>query len=211
MVIWKELEFDFDGGMLCLDFVNTADAWVDGRPVEHELHALQSYEAVVAFARAAGIVDEVMAEHLAAKATDSRDAADEALRQALDLREAIFRVVVARIEGAAPEPEHLERLNAIYMEGLRHRRLAWRGDSYEVAWSGVGEDFSSILWPIAESAVQLLVGEDISLARHCNGDGCDWLFIDTTRNHSRRWCSMSGCGNRAKAKRHYQKRRSASA
>jgi predicted RNA-binding Zn ribbon-like protein len=43
--------------------------------------------------------------------------------------------------------------------------------------------------------------------RECSGDTCGWLFVDTSRNHSRRWCDMEDCGNRAKARRHYLRRK----
>ncbi|MCB0153982.1 MAG: CGNR zinc finger domain-containing protein, partial [Anaerolineae bacterium] len=56
------------------------------------------------------------------------------------------------------------------------------------------------------SAAELLTSDRLNRVGQCAGESCGWLFLDTTRNHSRRWCEMEHCGNRAKAKRHYRRR-----
>lgn len=63
------------------------------------------------------------------------------------------------------------------------------------------------MWPIAWSITELLLSDKLSRVGQCAAENCGWLFLDTTRNHSRRWCEMEHCGNRAKAKRHYRRRR----
>src|SRR5207302_22567 len=65
------------------------------------------------------------------------------------------------------------------------------------------ETLDRMLWPVIRSAADLLVSGEAQRVRRCASETCDWLFLDTSRNHSRRWCDMSGCGNRAKARRHY--------
>ena len=66
--------------------------------------------------------------------------------------------------------------------------------------------FDRILWPVARSAGELLISDKLDRVRQCADDrGCGYLFVDTSRNRSRRWCSMESCGNRAKAHRHYQR------
>ena len=59
------------------------------------------------------------------------------------------------------------------------------------------------------SAAELLTSPDLPLVRECAGYDCGWLFMDTTKNRSRRWCDMATCGNRAKGRRHYERRRAA--
>ena len=63
------------------------------------------------------------------------------------------------------------------------------------------------LWPIARSAAHLLTSAELTRVRECDGTSCNWLFFDRSRGGSRRWCSMESCGNRAKARRHYRRRR----
>ena len=72
-------------------------------------------------------------------------------------------------------------------------------------------DLARPAWSIARSAVEILTGELYDLVRECAADDCAWLFIDTSRNHSRRWCSMSSCGNRAKVHQFRQRKRAGGA
>jgi predicted RNA-binding Zn ribbon-like protein len=65
-----------------------------------------------------------------------------------------------------------------------------------------------MLWPLAWSATELLGSDDVGRLKECAQDDCRWLFLDLSKNRSRRWCSMEQCGNRAKAKRHYERRKS---
>jgi predicted RNA-binding Zn ribbon-like protein len=64
-----------------------------------------------------------------------------------------------------------------------------------------------VLWPIVRDAAEFLTSHDRELARICAGDPCGFIFLDTSPNRTRRWCVMQDCGNRAKARRHYQRRR----
>ena len=74
------------------------------------------------------------------------------------------------------------------------------------AWDWTPENaLDRVLWPVVRDAAELLSGEDLDRVGRCADANCGWLFLDTSRNHSRRWCSMKDCGNRAKARRHYQR------
>jgi predicted RNA-binding Zn ribbon-like protein len=64
-----------------------------------------------------------------------------------------------------------------------------------------------MLAPIVKSAADLLLSDMLDRVKQCEGDPCGWLFLDTSRNRSRRWCSMEDCGNRAKARRFYQRKK----
>jgi predicted RNA-binding Zn ribbon-like protein len=57
------------------------------------------------------------------------------------------------------------------------------------------------LWILARSAADLLTSEQHAYVRQCASEECTWLFIDRSKNHSRRWCDMGDCGNREKARR----------
>lgn len=62
-----------------------------------------------------------------------------------------------------------------------------------------------ILWPIAQSAAELLTSSELGTVRLCEAPDCAWLFLDQSCNRSRRWSDMKVCGNRQKARRHYQR------
>jgi len=53
----------------------------------------------------------------------------------------------------------------------------------------------------------LTSSQRLNQVRQCRGDNCGWLFVDGSKNHSRRWCDMRDCGNRAKVRRHRLKQR----
>jgi predicted RNA-binding Zn ribbon-like protein len=81
-------------------------------------------------------------------------------------------------------------------------RLEWRFDD-------LTSSFNAMLWPIARAAGDLLASPDLALVRACSSPTCQWLFLDTSKNHHRRWCSMKQCGNRAKVRRFYAKKKTA--
>lgn len=86
--------------------------------------------------------------------------------------------------------------------------LTLAGGRFQWAWPGVQPDLDRVCWWVARSAAELLTSEDLTLVRECAGYDCGRLFMDATKNRSRRWCDMSTCGNRAKMRRHYERRRS---
>ena len=78
----------------------------------------------------------------------------------------------------------------------------------EWAWND-SDAPTSPLWPVLRSAADLLTSDELRLLRECAAETCTWLFLDRSRNHSRRWCAMQVCGHRAKARRHYRRKRAA--
>jgi predicted RNA-binding Zn ribbon-like protein len=96
-------------------------------------------------------------------------------------------------------------LNDELVSASAHQKLVHRGGGYVLEWDGV-EALDGVLWPVARSAATLLTSALRSRVRICAAeDGCGWTFLDRSKNQSRRWCSMSDCGNRAKARRHYRR------
>ena len=134
--------------------------------------------------------------------------AQAVLTRAHALREAIYRLMLARIQGQAADPADLERLNGELPAALARARLEPTGQGYTLGWAPDPQALDRMLWPIAYSAADLLTNPDLlERVGQCADDrGCGWLFLDLTKNRSRRWCAMRGCGNRAKAARHYQRR-----
>lgn len=205
--------FELSGGALCLDFANT---WGDReRPSQDHLHA---YGDVVAFARQSGILDDGQAAELVRRAEEESGAAAAAkaaaiaLTEARALREAIYGIFSALAAGTAPPPEALDHLNAVLPDALVGLRIEPRGPRGEgFSWTGRAPTDSLVapLRPIIRSAAELLTSDRLDRVRECAGATCTWLFLDQSRNRSRRWCSMETCGNRAKVRRHYRKQRAA--
>jgi predicted RNA-binding Zn ribbon-like protein len=100
-------------------------------------------------------------------------------------------------------------LNEVLGQALSHLRLSSTADrGFELAWVDRHDGFESLLWPIARSAADLLTSEQRMRVHQCNGERCTWLFLDMSKNKTRRWCNMADCGNRAKARRFYERTRS---
>ncbi len=199
-----EYLFEFTGGRLCLDFANTLSGG-RARPTER----LTSYRELVAWGRQAGVLSDGDARHLArAAAQHPRDAA-RTLADAIALRETLYRIFAAGIEESPAAEADLGTLNAALSRALDHLRVTPRSRGFEWAWAAEEDALDRMLWPVVRSAADVLVSEEVGEVRRCGGDNCDWLFLDTSRNHSRRWCDMRGCGNRAKARRYYARRKAA--
>jgi predicted RNA-binding Zn ribbon-like protein len=179
-----------------LDFANTLDRrFTPGGPLE----LLSSYDRVVAFSEQTGILSEAEAEQLRREVVDSEAA--KTLSRAIELREAIYSLGAAMAHGSPPQTWALRSLNQFLRATHRSRVVAW--DSSRFVWRTEGGELEAMtpLLRIAERAADLLTSVDASHIKECGVDTCRWLFLDRSRNHSRRWCDMSTCGNRAKARR----------
>ncbi len=204
-----EFKFDLSGGSLCLDFANTLGGMRGVKPREH----LGSYADLVAFVRQAEAVEERVAARLLADARRRPADAEAAFAEAVALREALYRTFLARIRGGTPAPEDLALVSRAIARAAAHRRLACDGECFAFTWDEAPDALDAPLWPIAESAASLLTSRDeLARVRICDmfdEQDCSWLFVDQTRAGTRRWCSMKDCGNRAKARRHHARTKSA--
>ena len=202
----KTWVFELMGGRLALDFTNT----VSGKRLVAPIERLNAYPDLVSWGRQVGALDAAQARRLLSEADRDPDAAARALREAIDFREALFRAFRAVAEGAPPAAEDLDHLSRVLQRGRSRERLVCRGAACALGWPEDDASLDRMLWPVARSASDILTTGLASRVRLCEAtatDGCGWLFLDETRNRSRRWCSMRDCGNRAKARRHYRRRR----
>jgi predicted RNA-binding Zn ribbon-like protein len=192
--------FDFDSGVLCLDFANTVDWHASPNPIEK----LNDYLDLVDWGEDAGVLSTREAGQLRHMAEQHPEDAAAVLKHALNLRETIYRIFTA-IGGKRPvDPADLSILNAVLPEALSRMQIVATTKGFDWRWVKSQDTLDAMLWPVARSAADLLFSDDLDRVRECADDrGCGYLFIDTSRNRSRRWCSMASCGNRAKAKRHY--------
>jgi len=196
-------QFDLSGGALCLDFANTVShRHLPQRRAEH----LDSYADLVAFAEQSKLLLPKLAASLRARSARNGAEARSSFRKSIVLREGLYRAFSAIAAGKHARPEDIQQINDFALDALKHRKLAQSNGNYCWEWQSNGSDLlDRILWPIAESAAELLTSEHRAAIRECRAPDCEWLFLDHSRNRSRRWCDMKSCGNRQKARRHYQR------
>lgn len=198
--------YDATAGRLCLDFANT----LANRDNDRTHEWLDSYRNLVAWAQLAGALAPEAAGPLLDEAAAHPEKASLALDQAIALRETIYRIFSAVSAGGAPAGADMDALNNALSEALPHLRVVTKGTEFGWDWGGDTEVLDRMLWPVTRSAADLLTSEELDRVGECHGEGCGWLFLDLSRNRSRRWCDMGDCGNRAKAKRHYHRKRNSS-
>lgn len=191
------------GGSLCLDFINTVDDRARDHPEEH----LTGYVDLVAWSRYVEIMSDDEAQHLLAESAQHPAEAKAALAAAITLREALYHIFLATLAERAPHADDLASFNAARAQALAHSEIVPAADGFAWRWTGAEQEPGWMLWPITRSAADLLLSPNLQRVRACSGSDCGWLFLDTSKNHTRRWCTMEGCGNRAKARSHYQRKR----
>ena len=201
------------GGRLCLDFVNTVDL-LRGQPLEH----LRSYADLLTWSAQAGTLDarSRQARQLRAAAQARPAEAAVALADALALRDALQRAFTAIARGASSPAVDLDELKHAWLAALRRARLTPEPLDHRYDWTWEADDLAleRPLWPVLADAIALLGAPELARVKQCGeGDpeGCHWLFVDASKNGSRHWCSMEGCGSQAKMRRQYAKRKAARA
>lgn len=195
--------FDFSGNHLCLDFANTVEDRASDAPTE----LLTTYGALIAWAEQARIVIDEQAQTLLAEAEHHKEQAAAVLQQARDWREALYRIFFAFAKGEAPEKADLGLFNAALAQVMTHAQVAPAQDGFMWHWETKGDALDWPLWPLIRSAADLLTSQDVHAVRACAADDCHWLFLDTSKNQSRRWCDMKTCGNREKARKHHGRKK----
>jgi len=192
---------------LCLDFTNTVNWHASAHPIEE----LPAYSDLLSWAHKVGLVTEAEAQRLGRLAARRPAEAAAVLQRAHALREAIYRLLSATAHQQRADPADLEIINTELPASLAHSRLTPAAQGYALAWPAQADAdaLDRLLWPVAFSAADLLTHPELlSRVGECADDrGCGYLFLDMTKNRSRRWCDMKDCGNRAKARRHYERRK----
>jgi len=184
------------GGELFLDFANTLNG--HARLPHHEY--LHDYRDTVLWGRHAGVLPLNEARDLLHEAARRPARAQIIYSRGLELRETIFRIFASLSGGNRVDRSDLERLNAAWREGQAHARLVVSSSGFTLGWDDE-PCLERLLRAVAASAIHLLASPQACQVRSCAGTRCDWLFVDASRNHLRRWCSMDECGNRAKMQR----------
>ena len=186
------------GGSLCLDFANTVNSRAD---MEHDY--LMQYSDLVGWADKIGILSPTQTSQLQKMAEQNAEEAQVALDEARRMREILYRVFSRIADSTEPPKKDMELLLTTYGESISHGQLIKKDHRYTTTWKP-DESLKAILWPIVHSAGELLVSDDLEHVKEC--PGCGWLFLDTSKNQSRRWCSMNTCGARDKMRRYHKRK-----
>jgi len=190
--------FDFCGGHLAIDFTNTVGDR-GAEPVEH----FRTFGDVVAWAEARGLLARGAAAALRQRAADEPEAAARTFRSAMVLREALYNVLAAASSGRRVRPADLNVVNQHVADTFKGAALAASGGRFLLetradAW------LDPVTRPVVRAAVDLLTSDTLNHVGRCADEECAWLFLDTTRSRTRRWCDMRSCGNRNKVRRFRQ-------
>lgn len=189
------------GERLCLDFTNTSDE----HPSKADAEFLSSYTRLIEWSVFTQAIGAEQAEALLKSADAQPAKAAAALQTAIIVRDTLYRVLSAAAAHRAPNAADMTAFNGLLAAAMRHMRMQPEGSHFSWAYVRDDHDFEAMLWPVIWSASMVLMSGDLRHLRECAAKDCTWLFLDTSKNHSRRWCSMTQCGNRAKARSHYQR------
>jgi predicted RNA-binding Zn ribbon-like protein len=188
--------FKLNAEHVALDFVNTLDdRFAPGGPRE----LLPGYTDLLRFCRQAGVLTQAEAARLNALPPAAQG---HAFQESIELRELLARICYRWLEGKPPASEDRRALEQWATRCMQHRELRWKGGRLTWEWKPFEDDAVAPALLLAEAAVEFLTNGEPLRLRACASGTCRWLFLDTSRNRTRRWCDMRICGNRAKARRY---------
>ncbi len=188
--------FELVGGHPALDLVNTLD-WRFRENGAEEL--LAGYDDLLRFAAQSEILTPKQIRHIV-RTGDDRAAAD-ALVACRELREAAAEIFYAAVDDRTPSGSQIKIIERAVLEARGRQRLVWSGSHLAWEWPTSAWEPDLPYWMLAVSTARLLLSDQMRLVRACEKPDCRWLFLDTSKNHTRRWCDMKICGNRMKARR----------
>ena len=204
-------KFEFSAGRLALDLANTVEervGYLKGAPYPAEKELLNSYSDLLQWCFAARLVSKASCSELIRVAERSPRRSETALDTIIQFRECFFRLALAAATGREPSKDDVEKFNQ-FLAKMPVRRLVPanpRSQSHFLISRSEESDPLLIFLPqLVDDAADILSSFPRDRLRVCAMPDCGWLFIDTSKNGLRRWCDMSDCGNRAKAKRFYER------
>jgi predicted RNA-binding Zn ribbon-like protein len=199
------LNTDLKSGHPILEFTNT----VGNHASEHPGETLFNYNDLIAWMKGVGLLGEERAQVLMRSGITQPDKSVAVFARSLELREAIYRLFVAQTKGIPPPEGDLAILNSVLRNLTSGAQIGQESDRFVWQWNFDESALEAPLSIIALSAVELMTSENIKWIGQCADEGgCGWLFVDTSKNHSRRWCDINDCGNRAKQRRYQRRTRS---
>jgi predicted RNA-binding Zn ribbon-like protein len=197
----KDLQFQLVAAHPCLDFANS----LDNRGSSNEIELIPTYAHLAQFAKQCGVFARDQMREVESLMRSFPQVADLQPVTAIKLREIIFTIFSGVAHGNAPLAATLEQFNEFVKTAAGHRALIAAENGFRWRWVDYKQEFKVLWFPFALAAADLLASDDLRYVRQCASSTCDWLFLDKSKSHSRRWCDMKVCGNRTKARKFYQR------
>jgi predicted RNA-binding Zn ribbon-like protein len=188
--------FQLFAGHPALELVNTLDLRFSADPLD----LLPTYADLLRFAAQLRLLTAEQARKLGRTVRDNDGR--RVLASVIELREALAAVLYTWADGGKSADGQVKILETQFHAAALHRSLRSGDERLVWSWSGFEQQAELPLWKLAQSASDLLVSEDANQVKACGDSTCRWLFLDLSKNHTRRWCDMKTCGNRMKARRH---------
>jgi len=196
-------EMDLDGGVACLDFVNSGLGTHSGEVAER----LHSYSDLLSLARRLGLLDRRLLVRLSDRAAAHPKEARNVLDQALTARSAMTDIFGAIADKTT------QQLKKTSLSTFNEMIRAARSRQEFVVGKGelrltIAEPENILTEPLDVfllSAYGLLYDKPQSLIKRCGR--CQWMFLDQTKSHRRKWCSMKDCGSIVKSGRYYERKK----
>jgi predicted RNA-binding Zn ribbon-like protein len=196
------------GERLCLDFVNTVESPRAAHPQDY----LKSYVDLAYWGRHVSMLNDATVGALVRAANERPETAQGAFADAIAFRAVLERIFRAVAAGETPLQADIADLQDRYAAHMANVRLTPESAGFALTWPEDPADLTLPLHAVIRSAVAVLTTDDLKRVRQCPGaNDCGWLFYDTSKNASRRWCSMEGCGSRVKMRHHYARHKGQSA
>ena len=197
------MRFQFIAGALCLDFANTIHNF-RAEDKEEELRVISD---LLQWAKEAGLLSGADHDRLAAHYKHNPREAAAALGKGTAIRDLLLSTFAGIANGRSISSLRQSELNSALAQAPGLLRVMKKPDRIETEWMSAAEGVSQVFFAVLASAAKLLASDRLGRIRECSSADCTWLFVDESRNRSRRWCEMRTCGNRIKARRHYQRSR----
>lgn len=199
------MRFEFIGGALCLDFANTIhNTRAEDKEEEEELQAISD---LLLWAREAGLVSSAVFDRLAAHYNRNPREAAAALAKGTAIRDLLLSIFAGIANRRDVSSKRLSELNSALAQAPGLLSVHKNSDNIGAMWTSAAHGLQQVFFAVLTSAAELLSSDRLLRVRECASSDCTWLFVDESRNRSRRWCDMSACGNRMKARRHYRRAR----
>lgn len=189
-----------DGGVLCLDFINT----VQDRFAEPLKDYLTGFNDLIYWAKRVEVIDAKTYKELANFAAAHPGKAGKFFEQALEVRALLYRMFLATSKGEIIAAADLKQFNNFLSQHCSTLQIKCEGEIYRESWE-CADDIHAITSPVIQSAYKLLLSDRLNRVKEC--PNCGWLFLDSTKNGKRRWCSMQSCGSNVKATEYYYRKK----
>jgi predicted RNA-binding Zn ribbon-like protein len=190
-----------DGGLLCLNFVNTVQT--RKKPVYHEY--LPNYDAFLQWCLKVKIATPQEVETYEKIVRETPASAITAYHHIANARNVLYQFFSARADARPIENETLDSFNQLLSEALKNIGFQNSKDGPKQVWLNPENNIVAPLWKVMKSAYDILSVPEAKYVKECSA--CGWLFLDKSRTHTRRWCNPLECGSVDKATRYYHRQK----